>query len=96
MGKFDSSLKRVQPVFKALYKKDPSGVSWLQPLLKMVKREGYPKPLEITSNLGDLTQKPQFEFPVNPPKSYLKWLIKNPDKLKRPPRTMWEKWGRNT
>lgn len=96
MGEFDSSLNRVQPVFNALYKKDPSGASWLQPLLKMVKREGYPKPLKIPADLGNLTQKPQFEFPVNPPKSYLKWLIKNPDKLKRPPRKKWEEWGRNT
>jgi hypothetical protein len=96
MGEFDSSLKRVQPIFKALYKKDPSGASWLQPLLKMVKREGYPKPLKITANLGDLTQKPLFEFPVDPPKSYLKWLIKYPEKLKRPPRAMCEKWSEHT
>ena len=71
MGKFDSSLNRVQPIFNALFSKDQSGASWLQPLLKMVKREGFPKPLEVTAELGDLTQEPQFEFPVDPPKSYL-------------------------
>lgn len=96
MGKFDSSLNRVQPIFNALYKKDPSGASWLQPLLRMVKREGYPKPLKITANLGDLTQKPQFEFSVDPPKSYLKWLIKYPEELRSPLRATWEKWSEHT
>lgn len=96
MGKFDSSLKRVQPVFKALYKKDTSGASWLQPFLKMAKREWYPKPLKIPIDLGNLIQEPQFEFAVDPPKSYLEWLIKHPKELRSPKRGMWEKWSQNT
>ena len=96
MGKFNSSLNRVQPVFKALYKRDPSGASWLQPLLRMVKREGYPRPLKIAADLGDLTEDPQFEFPVDPPKLYLRWLVKNPNGLRSPPPAMWKKWSKHT
>jgi hypothetical protein len=62
----------------------------------MVKREGYPKPSKITAKLGDLTQELQFEFPVDPPKSYLRWLIKYPKELRSPPRAMWKKWSEHT
>jgi hypothetical protein len=95
MGRLDSSLNRVQPVFKALYKKDPSGALWLQPLLMLTKREGYPKPLEIPVNLGELTQL-KFEFSVDPPKRYLQWLIKHPEDLRSPPPVMWGKWSKYT
>lgn len=95
MGRFDSSLNRVQPVFKALYKKDPSGASWIQALLMLAKREGYPKPLKIPVNLGDLTQL-KFELAVDPSKQYLEWLIKHPKELRSPPPAMWGKWGKHT
>jgi len=95
MGRFDSSLNRVQPVFKALYKKDPSGASWLQALLMLAKREGYPKPLKIPDNLGNLTQL-KFEFAVDPPKRYLEWLIKHPEELRSPLPAMWRKWSDHT
>lgn len=96
MGKFNSSKTRVIPVFEALYEHDKSGQKLLRPLLQMANREDGPGPVRIPENLDQLLKKPQFEFPVDPSRAYLKWLITHPERLSSPPREMWEKWSERT
>lgn len=96
MGILNSSETRVQPVFNTLHKHDKSGQNWLQPLLEIVNREDGPTPVRIPKNLGQLTDEPQFEFPVDPSKAYLKWLISHPEKLSDPPQDMWNAWSDQT
>ncbi len=96
MGKFNSSLTRVQPVFNALYERDASGETWLCQLLGMANRGVGPEPVAIPADLGQLVEPPQFEFPADPPKSYLGWLIKHPQRLSSPPEAEWRKWGERT
>ena len=71
MGKFDSSLTRVQPVFNALYEKDPIGKSWVSALLQL---GSCSKQATIPDTIP-LRQPPVFELSADPPKSFLKWLI---------------------
>jgi hypothetical protein len=89
LGKYDSSLTRVQPIFKALYNKDALGKSWVSKLLKLGSRTGQ-------SDIPDIIQlahQPIFELSADPPKEFLKWLVSNPDRLTNPnykcsPKTM--------
>jgi len=96
LGRFDSSLTRVKPVFEALYQLDASGETWLRQLLGMAKRRVGPEPATIPTTLGRLVKPPQFESPVDPPKSYLKWLIEHPEKLRSPSEAMWKQWSKRT
>lgn len=96
MGKFDSSLTRVQPVFEALYRRDASGETWLRQLLGMASRSSGPEPITVPANLGQLVEPPRFEFPVDPPKSYLRWLIEHPENLSSPREAVWRTWGERT
>lgn len=79
MGKNDSSQTRVQPVFDALYRQNKTGTSWLTPLLKLAKRPG--RRVAIPNWLDPLVEAPKYEFPIDPPRSFLRWLLENPDKL---------------
>lgn len=96
MGKFDSSLTRVQPILRALYEKDPSSTSWLRELLGLGERAGLPQTVPLPETLGELEQQPCFEFPVDPPKTFLRWLIEHPEKLSVPPEKIWNRWGEET
>jgi len=96
MGRFDSSLTRVQPVFQALFRRDTSGETWLRQLLGMAKRRAGPEPVTIPARVGQLVEPPQFEFPVDPPKSYLAWLITHPERLSSPPEAAWKGWSTRT
>ena len=96
MGKFDSSLTRVQPVFEALYLRDASGEAWLRPLLEMARHTAGPAPMAIPADVGQLVAPPQFEFAADPPRSLLEWLIRNPGHLDRPSEADWRKWSRRT
>lgn len=93
MGKHDSSLTRVQPVFKALYELDATGESWIGRFLKMGSLYDSS---EGVASVGPLTSPPKFEFSAHPPKSFLCWLLQNPDQLTRPPDKYWKKWGQKT
>lgn len=39
---------------------------------------------------------PQFEFPVDPPRTYLEWLIRHPENLSSPPKSAWKSWSQRT
>lgn len=80
MGKYDSSLTRVQPVFNALYEKDPTGISWVKSFLRLGSRTDR----SITPDAIQLNQPPLFELSADPPKSFLKWLVSNPAQLTFP------------
>ena len=92
MGKFSSSVTRVQPILKALYEIDPSGESWIKSLLDIASRRDFLHTAVTKISLGHLVKPPQFEFPVDPPKSNLKWLIEHPENLSSPPVTAWKNW----
>ena len=96
MGKFNSSLTRVQPIFEALYETDPSGGSWVKSLLDIATRNDSLNSAATEINLGHFLKPPQFKFPVDPPKSYLKWLIEHPEELSSPPATAWRIWDERT
>jgi hypothetical protein len=96
MGKYDSSQTRVQPIFAALHRQDESGEAWLVRLLRLPRRAVGPETVVIPASLGQLVQPPQFEFPVDPPKSYVQWLIRHPQSLSSPAQTVWNKWCDHT
>lgn len=96
MGKFDSSLTRVQPAFKALYEMDRSGESWLHQFLEMAARKRGSEPIEIPPTLGSLLVPPCFELLVDPPRPYLRWLIEHPKDLVWPGEKAWSKWAQET
>jgi len=80
LGRFDSSLTRVQPVFNALYSKDTSGLSWVSKLLKLGSRSSQ----SYIPDSAQLNNRPIFELSADPPKSFLKWLVSNPHRLTNP------------
>ena len=96
MGNFNSSITRVQPILKALYEIDPSGESWIKSLLEITTRNASPTSAAKEISFGHLLKPPQFEFPVDPSKAYLKWLIAHPEKLSSPPATAWRTWDEKT
>ena len=77
MGKRDSSLTRVQPVFRHLFDCDPSGKSWLARTLSLGHRVRSGLCVPIAENLGAPVAAPLFECKVPAPRRYLKWLIEN-------------------
>jgi hypothetical protein len=79
MGRFDSSLTRAAPVFNKLMDRDPSGLSWVNPLLRLAEPE--------CSVLPDI--KPIIEWGwgttehgLRPPTTLLEWLVRNPNSLR--------------
>jgi hypothetical protein len=79
MGKYDSSLTRVVPVFDALMDRDATGRTWLLPLLRCGSRS--------TGRLSGITSStllachPRWwgknERRLDPPKALLRWLVAN-------------------
>lgn len=96
MGRYDSSLTRVQPVFKALYERDASGKTWLRQLLGLCWLGLGSEPAPIPKTLDRLVAPPQFELPVDPSRSYLRWLIEHPENLSSPREAVWRTWGERT
>ena len=96
MRRFNSSITHVQPIFKALYEMDPSGERWVKSLLAMATRGNSLHTAVTENSLGHLVKPPQFEFPVDPPKTYLKWLIEHPENLTSPPVTALKTWSATT
>lgn len=79
-GRFDSSRTRVQPVFDALYGRDPSGESWLPALLALA-RHGSAKAVPPSTLRGSLRKErckwgPE-EEKLPAPRSLLEWLVEN-------------------
>ena len=84
MGKYDSSITRVSPVFDRLYQMDKAGSTWLPKLLKLPKISNHPSPqIEDTSPIIE-ARWGNNEKPLTAPRSLLQWLIQNfprPDRL---------------
>lgn len=79
MGRYDSSLTRVVPVFNTLLSRDRSGASWLGPLLNLGSRRTL-QGLELDPG-SLLSEHPACwgtnEKRLAPPVSLLRWLVQN-------------------
>lgn len=107
MGKFNSSITRVWPVFDFLLGKDSTGISWLSALFgkgskanKSIDNLGtlLPKYAILDRNITGSCRKDlgkeraekigkirhAFEYDLSPANGFLKWLIKNPNKIEWP------------
>jgi hypothetical protein len=81
MGKYDSSLTRVQPVFDRLFAKDPKGQSWVPQLLKLPTcGNAVPTAPGCNVNIEKRFWCPD-ERKLAPPVSLLSWLIRHPQEL---------------
>ena len=94
MGVYDSSRTRVQPIFDALYKQNKTGTLWLTPLLNLARRPG--ERVAIPNWLDPLVEEPQYEFPANPSRSFLRWLLENPNQLAKPSQEVWDGYSPTT
>ena len=80
MGKRDSSLTRVVPVFGQLYENDPTGCSWLPQMIRL-PAGGHAVSLQadcrftIKEHGWGVTEKK-----LDPPVALLSWLIRHPRK----------------
>lgn len=83
MGKYNSSKTRVEPFFDWIFDQDPTGSSWLQPLIRLPELPDHhreaPKIQEHTLESGRAWGND--EHPLPAPLSLLEWLICN---LQRP------------
>ena len=98
VGKRNSSLTRVQPIFDELLDQWSDGDPWLSELWDMaaLTRPGVAlsKPVGLGKLLASETpparaarQGTVYERPVAPPAAFLRWLLENPQKMKvRDPR----------
>ena len=93
VGKYDSSLTRVQPFFNQLIDRDPTGITWFGPMLQSLPGAGVmPDELRVirahsihhSSHLAPKGARACFEYPVPPSISFLRWLLSNPDQLHWP------------
>jgi hypothetical protein len=96
----NSSITRVRPVFQALLGRDPTGASWLPPLLSLSKSTGVSlttisepgrllpavseKRMYADPVLGPIPLERCFEFSVAPGSSFLRWLLTHPEQLTWP------------
>lgn len=76
MGKQNSSKTRVEPVFKALHDRDPTGLSWIAPLLGLPVNGASRSDL-TAAEIGELDDWGwgNLEKKLDPPLSLLNWLI---------------------
>lgn len=85
MGKYNSSLTRVVPVFDQLIRKDRSGVSWLKELLDLFpNRETFLS--EVWRDPGPISRIcfGNQEFCLDPPLRFLRWMVEHPEELSWP------------
>ena len=96
----NSSLTRVRPVLRRLLEKDPAGASWLPQILQLSKSSGLSRATcsEPGAVLPEVSEKRRyadpvqggielercFEFSVAPGRSFLRWLLENPDRMTWP------------
>jgi hypothetical protein len=84
VGRFDSSKTRVQPVFNTLYRRDPTGRTWLPALLRLFPNSGVLGP-ELLSAPGRIIEfRCGSEKAIPPATGFLRWLIENPDRMTWP------------
>jgi hypothetical protein len=96
-GRKNSSATRVRPVFTRLFASDESSEAWLQRLLaiapmgKRLPKAVQAKPGELDASLLEKRQRTRsvgleyaFEFPVAPPRAFLRFLLEHPDELRWP------------
>jgi len=83
-GTQHTAATRVRPVFDALAQQDPSGQSWIDPLLRLGNRAGEVDLPADPGWTGALLQPPQFDYGAPPPLDYLEYLVQNPRRLKWP------------
>lgn len=75
MGRYDSTQTRVAPVFDILFARDPSGASWLAPLLGLPRRpDGANASRPITPPL-QMWGWGAHECRLSPPRRLLHWLV---------------------
>ncbi len=81
MGRYNSSLTRVQPVFDALQHQDTA--TWLAELWRMAattKQGAVPPPAAI----GALVPGKVYERALPPSTAFLRWMVRHPPKLTIP------------
>ena len=90
MGRKDSSLTRVQPVFNALLDLDPEGKTWLDRLLRMAaatreapvgRRRDAGSLVPAKTPPGTARHGVVFERRVPPPTAFLRWLLRHPQRM---------------
>lgn len=86
MGKFNSSLTRVRPVFRELRRQDPSGRTWLPKLLQLPScgnAVALPANCDFTVNQMLPGVNADEEQKLDPPLSLLSWMIRHPQEMKK-------------
>lgn len=77
MGKYDSSITRVEPVFDRLLQSDPSGRDWIPSLLELPKYGGHVDVSSLASSPLNAHGWGAREKRLAPPLSLLQWLVAN-------------------
>ena len=81
MGKKDSSKTRVEPVFRQLYLRDPSGASWIDAIVRCGSRQAIvaavPGGQRLVERHGERWG--AWEVPLPAPRSLLQYLVQNLD-----------------
>ncbi len=80
---FNSSETRVRPVFGRLVSTDPTGVTWLAKLLRVVTRN-IELGDRLAASLSNLRAGEAFERKLAPPASLLEWCIGHASELVKP------------
>ena len=83
MGRQDSTLTRVTPVFDELVSRDPEGSGWLPKLLGFPDRPGAPSARQVTPPIREARWGTD-ERSLRPPISLLRWMVEHPEKLSTP------------
>jgi len=77
-GRYDSSKTRVKPVFDYLYAADPSGESWIGPMLSLPRSGSLqPRPTRTESLNKSRSGWGDSERALQPPMALLSWLVRN-------------------
>lgn len=82
MGKYDSTKTRVSPVFAQLGRR--KNLDWLAELLALPQREGVTAARSVTPPLVAPIRHGKTEARIPPPIELLRFMIRNPDRLRRP------------
>jgi hypothetical protein len=91
MGIYNSSLTRVQPFFRILEARDPSGLSWVPQLLALSSNSPQAVKLAAALTQAEASSRValKFERRLPPPTEFLRWQIQNQDQLTWPKRDSW-------
>jgi hypothetical protein len=84
MGQYNSSLTRVQPIFKALQERDDTGASWL-PQLWQLAAATRKEAAAVPAHIGTMTTGRTFERALPPSTAFLRWAVENPQRLNKLP-----------